>query len=94
MDFDFEVGQTERHTVSYVFDKVWGRATISVDGHEVQRHRHLFSLRPVRRYRLTVGDREKHDVLIEKRREMIVAGVRTQHCSVFVDGQVVGEYQG
>jgi hypothetical protein len=94
MDFEFEVGQSERHTVRYVFDKVWGRATISVDGREVQRHRHLFSIRPIRRYRLTVGDREPHDVLIEKRREMVAAGIRTQHCRVLVDGQVVGEYQG
>lgn len=94
MDFEFAVGRDERHSVRYVFDKVWGRATISVDGREVQRHRHLFSLQSVRRYRLTVGDRERHDVVIEKRREMVAAGVRTQRCHVFVDGHVVGEYEG
>jgi hypothetical protein len=94
MDFEFAVGQDERHTVRYVFDKVWGRATISVDGREVQRHRHLFSIGPVRRYGLTVGDRERHEVLIEKRRELVAAGVRTQRCRAFVDGQVVGEYEG
>jgi hypothetical protein len=94
MDFEFEVGQSERHTVRYVFDKVWGKATISVDGHEVKRYRHLFSISPVRRYRLTVGDREQHNVVIEKRREMVAAGIRTQHCRVFVDGHVVGECEG
>ena len=94
MDFEVAVGRSERHTVRYVFDKTWGRATISVDGRPVQRRLHLFSLTPVRRYRLTVGDRERHDVLIEKHRKMVAAGARPQVCKVFVDGQLVGEYEG
>jgi hypothetical protein len=93
MEFEVSVGQDERHTVRYVFDKVWGRATISVDGREVQRHRHLFSLGTVRKYRLTVGDRERHDVLIEKHRKAVAAGARAQLCRVFVDGRLAGEYE-
>ena len=53
--------------------------------------KYLFSIRPVGRYRLTVGDRERHDVLIEKHREIVVAGLSTPHCHVFVDGEAVGE---
>jgi hypothetical protein len=94
MDFEVAVGQSERHTVRYVFDKTWGRVTISVDGQPVQRRLHLFSLTPVRKYRLTVGDRERHGVLIEKHRKMVAAGARAQVCRVYVDGQFVGEYEG
>ena len=93
MDFEVAVGQSERHTVRYVFDKTWGRVTISVDGQRVQRRLHIFSLTPVRRYRLTVGEQERHNVLIEKRRKMVAAGARAQVCTVYVDGQFVGQYE-
>jgi hypothetical protein len=94
MEFEFEVGLNERHTVRYTFDKVWGRATISVDGEEALRRRHLVSLSPVRKYRIAVGRGERHDVLIEKHRKMVAAGARSQLYRVFVDGQLVGEYEG
>lgn len=94
MDFEVVVGQSERHTVRYAFDKTWGRVTISVDGQPVQRRLHIFSLTPVRMYRLTVGEQERHDVLIEKRRKMVAAGARAQVCTVYIDGQPVGRYEG
>jgi len=39
-----------------------------------------------------VGERERHEVLIEKRRPLLYAGFRPQVVRVFIDGQLLSEY--
>ena len=92
LDFEFEVGEAERHRVHFVFDQFWGSVTIGVDGRRVTRDFRLFSLSTTKRYRFTVGDQERHEVLIEKTRPVVAAGFRPQVARVFVDGRPVGEY--
>lgn len=92
LDFEFEVGEAERHRVHFFFDQFWGSVRISVDGRRVIRDFRLFSFSATKRYRLTVGDREKHEVVIEKTRPWMAAGFRRQSCRVLVDGRPVGEY--
>ena len=94
MEFEFQVGSQERHHVRYSFDKTWGRWSISVDGKQIKGGRHLFSVTPTRRYRFTVGEAERHDVVIEKTRKMVAAGVRPMVCRVFVDGTPAGVFEG
>lgn len=91
--FSFTVGAVERHTVHFFYDQFWGRLRISVDGRVVMRKLHLFSFRTTRRYRFTVGERERHEVLIEKKRKVLYAGFRAQTCTVFIDGEPAGEYK-
>ena len=92
LDFEFEVGESERHRVHFSFDQFWGTVRISVDGRRVIRDFRLFSLSTTKRYRLTVGDQERHEVVIEKTRPLMAAGLRAQVCRVFVDGHPAGEY--
>jgi hypothetical protein len=92
LEFDCEVGDAERHLIHFSFDQFWGNLSISVDGRRIIRDFRLFSLRTTKRYRFTVGEAERHDVVIEKSRKVLMAGFRQQTCAVFVDGRLVGEY--
>ncbi len=51
---------------------------------------------PVRRKKAriaeAVGERERHEVLIERRRQLLYAGFRRQVGRVFIDGQLLSEY--
>lgn len=86
----FEVGHEEKHFVEFRWSQVLGLARIWVDGREVLRERHNFSLHRTRRYKVTVGDVEIHSVVIEKTRPLWFAGFRRQGCRAFVDGDRVG----
>jgi hypothetical protein len=89
----FEVG-AEKNRVDFSFDPIWGRLAISVDGVRRERDFHVFSMRLVRRYELTVGDEETHTVAIEKERKLFFAGFRRQQYRVFVDDRLVQEREG
>jgi hypothetical protein len=92
LEFDFEVGATERHRVYFYFDQFWGNVKIEVDGKRVIRDFRFISFRTRKRYRFSVGETERHDVVIEKSRKLVIAGARQQVCRVFVDGNLVGEH--
>jgi hypothetical protein len=84
--FQFDVGSGERHLLDVNWDQVWGVLTIRVDGVEALEERHMFGLRRVRRYALTVGE---HEVVLEKRKQLLIGGIAKQKIEVFVDGERV-----
>jgi hypothetical protein len=87
----FEVGDTERHQVLFSFNKFWGNLSITVDGADVVRTVRLASLDLVKRYDFVVGTIEQHHVRIEKHRQRVFAGFRSQPVYAYVDGYPVGE---
>lgn len=99
MKFELEVGSTEKHQIT--FDRSWftGAMSIKVDGHEVASRSSLnpathvfFEL--VERFPFSVGQGDRHDVLIEHERPVLIAGLRPHKYRVFVDGQLVQERRG
>jgi hypothetical protein len=94
MQFSFEVGEHERHTVSLDFNQMIGTMRISVDGRNVVEELRLLSLSLVKTYEFFVGVNERHAVRIEKRRKLFLAGLRNQKYRVFIDGHLVREYEG
>jgi hypothetical protein len=92
LEFKFAVGQREPHIVHFSFDQAWGFLTISVDDKPVIKDWRLISFSLSKRYRFTVGETEKHDVVIIKERKLVAAAVRSQICRVFIDGAPAGEY--
>lgn len=93
MQFWFDVGVREVHRVAFSFDKWSGVLVIAVDGVPAINQLRMFSLQLTQRYQLTVGVQERHDVVIEKRRKLFLAGFRPQMYQVFIDGQPVQRYQ-
>jgi hypothetical protein len=92
LDFEFEVGESERHNVAFRFDQMWGPLKISVDGKPVIRKLGMFTLRRTSRYEFSVGSSEPHEVRIEKTRTALVGGFQAQECVAYVDGQEMGRY--
>jgi hypothetical protein len=94
MQFSFEVGEHEKHVVSLDYNQMIGLLTISVDNREVINELRMFSLSLVKTYDFFVGTGERHAVRIEKERKLFMAGLRKQKYRVYVDGQLIREYEG
>jgi hypothetical protein len=94
MQFQFEVGAAEKHQVEFYFNQFWGNLHIKVDGNKIIKKLIIFSFSLVRRYRFTVGEKEQHEVLIEKHRPLFMAGFRPSLYKVFVDGALALEKKG
>jgi hypothetical protein len=91
MELRFEVGTTEQHVVAYSWDQMWGRESLTIDGVDVLKTVQLMSFSLVRVREATVGEVERHRVRVEKRRELILAGIRPQVITAYVDDEKVAE---
>lgn len=94
MQFTFTVGQYEQHRIDFSFDQFTGNLEIKVDGQLAVKDFRALSFKLTKRYELTVGTNEKHHVMIEKKRKLLLAGMRPQQYRVFVDGQLAQTYKG
>lgn len=94
LEFQFEVGDDERHEVGFRFNRSLGPLTISVDDQPVIKKFKIFSGSTTERYELTVGETERHNVVIEKTRRPFLGGMQPQACIAYVDDKEVGRYQG
>ena len=94
IDFTFEVGEHERHEVSFHWGQLFGKVRISVDGAEVVQNTTPVNFRStrLRTFELSVGASEVHRVVIKKTRKKFLGGARKQKCRAFVDGELIGEY--
>jgi hypothetical protein len=94
MQFSFKVGVNEQHQVDFSFDQFIGNLEIKVDGQPAVKDFRMLSLSLTKRYQFTVGIQEPHDVIIEKKRKLFLAGLRPQRYRIFIDGQLVQTYEG
>ena len=94
MRFSFRVGVNEKHQVDFSFDQFMGNLEIRVDGQSAVKDFRMFSVSLSKRYEFTVGDSERHDIIIEKKRKLFLAGLRPQQYRIFIDGQLVQTYEG
>jgi len=94
MQFSFNVGVNEKHRVDFSFDQFIGNLQIMVDGQTAVKDFRMFSLSLTKRYEFSVGEQERHDVVIEKKRKLFLAGLRPQQYRIFVDGKLVETHEG
>ena len=94
MQFSFIVGAHEKHQVDFSFDQFIGNLEIKVDGQRVVKDFRMLSLFLTKRYEFTVGAQERHQVAIEKKRKLFLAGFRPQKYRILIDGQLVQTYEG
>ena len=93
MKFTVEIGNKEKHQISYSFNKFWGNVNISVDGKTIERDLRTYSLELTKSYQFSVGEKERHDIIIEKIRPLIHAGFRSNTYRIFVDGRLLKEFK-
>ena len=94
MQFSFRVGVSEQHQVDFSFDQFIGNLEIRVDGQPLVKDFRMFSLTLTKRYEFAVGAEERHQILIEHKRKLFLAGMRPQTYRIFIDGQLVQTYEG
>jgi hypothetical protein len=94
MKFSFEVGTEERHVVEFYFNSMRGDLSIKVDRQRVVSDFRMLSLSRIKQYAFNVGINEQHAVRIEKERKLLFAGLRQQKYRVFIDNQLIREYEG
>jgi len=94
MQFSFMVGVNEKHQVDFSFDQMIGNLQILVDGQPKIKDFRMFSLSLSKRYEFEVGQDERHQVVIEKKRKLFLAGLRPQRYRIFIDGNLVQTYEG
>jgi hypothetical protein len=99
MQFSFEVGDNEKVRIEFSRDPFFGTMKVTANGEvvaarspsNVSTH---FSFTFVNRYAFTVGERERHDVVVEHSRPKLFGGLRPQTYRVYVDGALVAEHAG
>ena len=85
-DFSVIVGQTEKHEVHFWWNQWTGRVRITVDGESQLRTFHWFSIRRIKKFEVSVGTEERHDVTFLKTRSPFFGAYRKQRIQVLVDG--------
>lgn len=93
MKFEFEVGQNEKHLISFYFNKFLGNLEIKVDNEQVIKDFRTHSIELTVSYDFTIGVSEVHDIKISKVRPLFFAGFRSNSYQVFVDGKMIKEYK-
>ena len=94
MQFSFRVGVSEQHQVDFSFDQFIGNLEIRVDGQPLIKDFRMLSLKLTKRYEFVVGTQEQHQIAIEKKRKLFLAGLRPMQYRIFIDGQLVQTYEG
>ena len=94
MQFSFRVGTQEQHQVDFSFDQVVGLLEIRVDGQRLVKDFRMLSLKLTKRYEFTVGVQEHHQIAIEKKRKLFLAGFRPPQYRIFIDGQLAQTCEG
>jgi hypothetical protein len=93
MKFTVQIGDTEKHKVSYSFNKFIGNVKIMVDNKTIKRDFRMYSFSQTKDYDFTIGTSEKHTVKIQKYRPLFAAGMRSNSYRVFVDGTLFKEFR-
>jgi len=88
LDFTFDVGAKERHTVRFVTRPLWGKVQVSVDGALVLKRRP-----GTQQIDVEVGTDEPHQVslVISPSQEHLGGRLPPQVVSAYVDGNIVGQ---
>jgi len=94
MKFNFEVGNREKHQITFSFNQMFGNLKITVDGETLKRDFRLLSFNLIKKYEFNVGVQERHKIVIEKERKLLLAGFRPQKYRVFVDDKLLQEHEG
>jgi hypothetical protein len=87
-NFSVEIGEKEKHVVSFDVDRLTGATAIKVDGNPVQKGR-IWTMGS-KEYNIEVGAEEKHSVRFVVK--IPWRQWRQWPCDAFVDGKLQGTY--
>ena len=92
LDFEFEVGESERHNVAFQFDQLWGPLKISVDGKPVITQARDVLPAAHQALRVLGGLERAAPGPHREDPQGPRGGFQAQECVAYVDGREVGRY--
>jgi hypothetical protein len=99
MRFSIEIGISEKYTIAYSRNWFSGSEIVAINGVKIKQTSVLdprthFSMQLIRRSKLEIGTNEKYEVVIEKQRPILIAGLRPHKYRVYVNDKCVLEKKG
>lgn len=91
MKFTIIIGEQEKHTINYSFNKFWGFLKITVNGIRIIKDLRTYSLNLTTSYEFEVGVKEIYHVRIDKIRPRINGALRSNKYEVYVNGTLFKE---
>ena len=71
MRFALDIGETEKNTLEFEFNQLFGSTVIKVNNQPVKKSVRLFSEPLKESHQVEVGTNERHTVFIEKQRKLL-----------------------
>lgn len=93
VQFSFSVGDAEVHEVTVQWFQWNNHLFVLVDGVERLHWHSNMGLKKIRRWELSVGEREVHQLAIEKERQLPYSGLRQQIIRAYVDDRLVEDFK-
>ena len=94
LQFQFEVGETEKHIVEFLYNYSGGKVVIRVDGRIFISKVYIAWIKRERTFEFTIGNTEKHDIRINMIRSGFPAGARKFTVWAFADKKLMGQHDG
>jgi hypothetical protein len=92
VDFAFDVGSSEVHSVSLSTGRFNGKVILRVDGVTAKQEKFRYLIPLHRRVEIQVGQRELHSVAVDVTFAKWSRKFKKPKCTAYVDDQVVGSY--
>ena len=93
MNFEFTIGETEKHVIRYQYVKSFIiTVSIYVDGKVAKNDKIRVWIPAFRRYEVEVGSEERHNVVIEQKIPRLWAKFADPECTVTIDGKFFHAY--
>ena len=99
MEFEYEIGQNEKHKIQFSRNRYTGEVKILTDDKEVASKSPLnlathVSFKLTHPFEFEVGSVEKHAIRIEHTRPLLLAGFRKHWYRIFIDEVFYKEHYG
>lgn len=93
MEHHFTIGYQEQHAVSIYYDRFWGKFEICVDGYTAIHQWLIFGFELTRSFPLWIGVNEKHYLVVQKTRPLLMPYLQPHTYRIWIDHVLVHEFQ-
>ena len=93
IEVEFTVGNNEKHTVKFVYKQTLGETLIRVDKRQLVKSDKPWHSPYKEEFKLVVGDRENHDIIIQRKKSLFAAFSGAILLDIKVDGESLNQKQ-
>jgi hypothetical protein len=91
LDFTFDIGESEKHTIRFTSETMLGKNSVYVDG--INKFSSLKLINGDTSYTVVVGDKEIHTLIFQLKMPFLYGAFRQRSCEVYCDGKLLKTVQ-